>query len=202
MGKPKADKIMNDPDPDFSANHGWTPEELVSIDVTKSEALKKYLAVAQVDISSVEVPKITDAELDDIEQYIYFEAGNDYPEGNAKLVEVLKKIGKDAGVKRAPKLVPKCPPEIQEKLDHFGFKRHQVEIITDPSKIRKKRIYTEVEYCRKLGKPLWTSKDIDVIVAEDNDEGEEELTFHPNVESTRLENEEIFCNQHLLSMCK
>ena len=34
------------------------------------------------------------------EEYIYFEAGNDYPEGNAKLVEVLKKIGKDAGVKR------------------------------------------------------------------------------------------------------
>ena len=109
---------------------------------------------------------------------------------------MLKKIGKDAGVKRkfivfffsystikshlipccealittfgffvnclftflfhfsgAPKLVPKCPPEIQEKLDHFGFKRHQVEIITDPSKIRKKRIYTEVEYCHKLGKP-------------------------------------------------
>ena len=43
--------------------------------------------------------------------------------------------------------------EIQKKLDHFGFKRHQVEIITDPSKIRKKRIYTEVEYCHKLGKP-------------------------------------------------
>ena len=53
----------------------------------------------------------------------------------------------------APKLVRKCPPQIQEKLDHFGFKRHQVEIITDPSKIRKKRIYTEVEYCHKLGKP-------------------------------------------------
>ena len=53
----------------------------------------------------------------------------------------------------APKLVRKCPPGIQEKLDHFGFKRHQVEIITDPSKIRKKRIYTEVEYCHKLGKP-------------------------------------------------
>ena len=53
----------------------------------------------------------------------------------------------------APKLVRKCPPGIQEKLDHFGVKRHQVEIITDPSKIRKKRIYTEVEYCHKLGKP-------------------------------------------------
>ena len=66
---------------------------------------------------------------------------------------MLKKIGKDAGVERAPKLVPKCPPGIQEKLDHFGVKRHQVEIITDPSKIRKKRIYTEVEYCHKLGKP-------------------------------------------------
>ena len=51
---------------DFSANHGWTSEELNAVDVTKSEALKKYLAVAQVDISSVEVPKITDAELDDI----------------------------------------------------------------------------------------------------------------------------------------
>ena len=37
-----------------------------TVDVTRSEALKKYLAVAQVDISSVEVPKITDAELDDI----------------------------------------------------------------------------------------------------------------------------------------
>merc|ERR1739844_690732 len=108
---------------------------------------------AQADISSVEVPKVTDAELEDIEQYIYFEAGNDYPGGNTKLVEVLKKIGKDAGVKRAPKLVRKCPPGIQEKLDHFGVKRHQVEIITDPSKIRKKRIYTEVEYCHKLGKP-------------------------------------------------
>ena len=51
---------------DFSANHGWTSEELNAVDVTKSEALKKYLAVAQADISSVEVPKITDAELDDI----------------------------------------------------------------------------------------------------------------------------------------
>ena len=93
-----------------------------AVDVTKSEALKKYLTVAQADISSVEVPKVTDAELEDIgkmfhqrklfriliispfslstEEYIYFEAGNDYPEGNAKLVEVLKKIGKDAGVKR------------------------------------------------------------------------------------------------------
>ena len=31
-----------------------------------------------------------------------------------------------------------------------------------------------------------SAKDIDVIVAEDDDEGEEELTFHPNVESTRV----------------
>ena len=51
---------------DFSANHGWTSEELNAVDVTKSEALKKYLTVAQADISSVEVPKVTDAELEDI----------------------------------------------------------------------------------------------------------------------------------------
>ena len=37
-----------------------------AVDVTKSEALKKYLAVAQADISSVDVPKVTDAELEDI----------------------------------------------------------------------------------------------------------------------------------------
>ena len=37
-----------------------------AVDVTKSEALKKYLTVAQADISSVEVPKVTDAELEDI----------------------------------------------------------------------------------------------------------------------------------------
>ena len=51
---------------DFSANHGWTSDELNTIDVTKNEALKKYLAMAQADISSVEVPPVTDAELEDI----------------------------------------------------------------------------------------------------------------------------------------
>ena len=66
LQKEKADEILNDSDPDFSGNHGWTSEELNTIDVTKTEALKKYLVMAQADISSVEVPPVTDAELEDI----------------------------------------------------------------------------------------------------------------------------------------
>ena len=43
-----------------------------------------------------------------------------------------------------------------------------------------------------------SAKDIDVIVAEDNDEGEEELTFHTNVESTRVGSQELNQNTPFL----
>ena len=42
------------------------------------------------------------------------------------------------------------------------------------------------EQVEKLKLNQKSAKDIDVIVAEDDDEGKEELTFHPNVESTRV----------------
>ena len=52
----------------------------------------------------------------------------------------------------APKVVPSCPQWLHEKLNRWGLRRCDVDIILDSSKIRnRKRIYSESENNRKLG---------------------------------------------------
>merc|ERR1711997_1149509 len=66
--------------------------------------------------------------------------------GAPKLATFLKKHGGGQ-----PKVVRGIPEWLAKKLQSWKLKRNEVEIITEPSKIRKRRIYTEEEYDLKCG---------------------------------------------------
>jgi hypothetical protein len=141
--KTESEAVLNDDDGDIVANRGFKPDE---VDKMAGKALAYYLARIDENIEIVDVPEVTSEELDSIFEHIYIDGAEKHPGGATKLAELLKKVGGGH-----PRVVKPVPEWLTDKLSAWKLKRHQVYIVLEAAKVRKRRIYTEAEYDDRCG---------------------------------------------------
>ena len=137
------------PKDDDDNHHGWTPKSARN----NLSVIKDYAKLLESIEDSLE-PKL--------EGFLTFPASG-FPMGPQKVCKLLK-----SHYGGNPKAVPALPTWLEDKLTLWNLERSQITTHTDASKIRNKRIYTEVDYDTKCGVPAKRPK----IVIEDDIEAQ------------------------------
>merc|ERR1712080_32673 len=141
--KTESDAILVDDD-EIEPIHGFPSDAEEFEDVKKD--LSIYDELLANDGAKIKADPVTEKELDAVTEPIYIENAHLFPGGASKLVPFLKKNGGGH-----PKVVRGIPEWLGGKLSVWSLKRKEVEIVTEASKIRKRRIYTEEEYDLECG---------------------------------------------------
>jgi hypothetical protein len=146
LKKNESEALLNDKDDEIEPNHGFIPDQDSGISKVLEQDLNLYDKLLANEGALIKANPVTQKDLDAVMEPVYIGNTNLFDGGAPKLATFLKKHGGGQ-----PKVVRGIPEWLAKKLQSWKLKRNEVEIIAEPSKIRKRRIYTEEEYDLKNG---------------------------------------------------
>ena len=180
----EAQKLLNT---DKGTKHliGFDEDDLVGL--PKSTLLYNYLLMAEDELSSVIVTddevEALNVDVEPADEYLYLNGLS----SALKVVNILKKFGGN------PKIVNPLPEWLEDKFCRWKLKRHEVDLIYDPTKVRKRKNFvTEADYDAKypVGEILEAKKckvsESETVKDDEPNEALQKLDLEPPVEDSTV----------------